>query len=281
VSDGALVRTLLHPEGVTSIDFSHDGEWLASGSYDGAVRVWRVRDGALVRTLAGRGATVWSVAFSPDGRQIASGGEDRTVKLWRTADGVLLHTLTGHTLNVWHVAFSPDGQLVGSSSFDHSIRLWRADTGAPIRTLSGHSEAVVGFAFSADGKLLASGSDDSSIKLWRVSDGRLLRTIPVGNHIYSVAFSPDGQWLAGSGRERGTLGTLWKQIVGHTWLRGSNRPTVRVWRVSDGSLQQALASHSDEVMSVAFSPNGKWLASSSDDKTVKLWQLEIGAGKRY
>lgn len=281
VSDGKLVRTLVHPQGVTSIDFSRDGQWLVSGSYDGAVRVWRVLDGALVRTIAGRGATVWSVAFSPDGRQIASGGEDKTVKLWRATDGALLHTLTGHTLNVWHVAFSPDGQLVASSSFDHSIRLWRANTGAPVRTLSGHTEAVVGIAFSADGKWLASGSDDSSIKLWRVSDGRLLRTIPVGNHVYSVAFSPDGQWLAGGGRERGNLGTFWKQIAGNTRLRGSNRPTVRLWRVNDGSLQQALADHSDEVMSVAFSPNGKWLASSSDDKTVKLWQLEIGPRRLY
>ena len=83
--EGVLLRTLTHPEGITSIAFSLDGQWLASGSYDQTVKVWRVQDGALMRTLTGHTGTVWSVAFSPDGRTLASGSADRSLALARSA----------------------------------------------------------------------------------------------------------------------------------------------------------------------------------------------------
>ena len=102
-----------------------------------------------------------------------------------------------------------------------------------VRTLTGHEQAIVGFAFSPDGRLIASGSDDSTIRLWRLADGALIRTTPAANHVYTIAFSPDGRWLASGGREKGALGTLWKQIAPDR-LRGSVEPTVRLWRVSDG-----------------------------------------------
>jgi WD40 repeat protein len=273
-TDLALVRTLTHPQGVTSVAFSPDGRWLVTGSYDRGVRVWRTSDGTLARTLSGHQGTVWSVAVSPDGERVASGGEDRNVRLWRLADGAPLRTLTGHTLNVWSVAFSPDGRLLGSGSFDHTVRLWRVDTGALARTLTGHSEAVVGIAFDPVGGLLASCGDDSSIRLWRVSDGALVRTLTGGSdHVYTVAFSPDGEWLASGGRGQGPVATFWKQIAGDR-LPSAQGTTVRLWRASDGALQQVLAEHTNDVWSVAFSPDGLWLATGSEDRTVQLWRLE-------
>lgn len=277
----ALSAQLQHtfPQSAVGRDvaFSPDSQIVATSSADGVIKLWRVADQKLVRTIVDAGeaheATVWSVAFSPDSQRIVSSGEDKTVRAWRVADGALLRTLRGHSLNVWSSAFSPDGKLIASGSFDKPVRIWNAGDGRLLRTLTGPKEAVVTIAFSPDGQLLASGGDDSMLRIWRVKDGALVRTMSTDpSHIDSLAFTPDGQSIMSSGREKRAVGTLWKQITGNSSTR-QHDSTIRIWRVRDGALQQALASHRDDVMYIAVNPDGQWLASSSEDKTAKLWRL--------
>jgi len=138
-----------------------------------------------------------------------------------------------------------------------------------VRRLPGHDEATVNLAFSPDGRLLASGGDDSTIRIWRVADGRQLRRLTGGsNHVYAVAFSADGRWLASGGRARGAAGTFWHQLTG----AGAKGPAVRLWRVADGALQATLE-HSDDVMALAFSPDGRTLATASADGSNSIWRL--------
>ncbi len=301
-----------HAGSVYSVAFSPDGQYLASGGgWDGTIKLWRVSDGALVRTW--HMAVVNSVAFSPDGHYLASGGgyleggflPRGEIKLWRVSDGALVRTLTGHTHYVYSVAFSPDGQYLASGSRDTTIKVWRVSDGALIRTLTGHAWGVESVAFSPDGQYLASGggySDGSyvrgEIKLWRVSDGALVRTLT--GHTYdvsSVAFSPDGQYLASGSLDRTIKlwrvsdGALVRTLTGHTsavysvsfspdgqyLASGSGDNTIKIWRVSDGALVRTLTGHTDWVFSVAFSPDGQYLASGSRDYTIKLWRVSDGA----
>lgn len=272
VSDHTKLRTLSVPGGVTTVVFTPDGRRLVTGGYDRQLRVWRIADGSIEHAWQAHGGTVWTIDVSPDGKWIVSGGEDALVKLWRVADGGAVATLAGHERNVWRVRFSPDGRRLGSGSFDATARIWDVKAGPPLRTLAGHTEAVVGLAFSPDGSLIATGSDDSSVRIWRVSDGALLRTLPVGNHVYSVAFSPDGRWLATAGRSRSAPATFWHQVSSGRWDGESQG--VRVWRVTDGTLAATLAGHTDDVWAVAFSHDGRWLATSSEDRTAKLWRID-------
>lgn len=268
VADGRIVRSFNHPDGATSVGFDPAGKWIITGGYDGVLRQWDVETGRLIRELADHRGTAWSLSVSPDGRSIASGGEDRMLRIWRVSDGKLLRRLSGHELNIWEVRFSPDGAHVATGSFDRTVRIWSLKTGAAVRTLAGHGQAVVGIAYSPDGRFIASGSDDSTVRIWRAADGALARILPNGNHAYKVAFSSDGLWLASAGRARSGIGTLWHDV---TELGGQN-DVIRLWRVEDGALVDALPMGED-VTSVDFSPDGRWLATGADDSANSLWRL--------
>jgi Tol biopolymer transport system component len=148
VNDGTLVQTLLgHTDRVNSIAFSLDGQYLASASTDGTIRLWRTSNWTLINMLNTQ-SRIDSVAFSPDGQLLASGGTGGTI-LWRIDDGTKIATFDTSLAN--SVAFSPDGQKLASGL-----------------GFQGHTGQVNSVAFSPDGKLLASGSDDGTVRLWEV-----------------------------------------------------------------------------------------------------------------
>ena len=145
-----------------------------------------------------------------------------------------------------------------------------------MKTLTGHTQAIVGLDFSPDGKLLATGADDSAIRFWRASDGAPLRTIDNGTHVDKVVFSPDGHWLVSGGHPRGAIGELWHQLTGG----GGNGPAVRIWRVSDGAPVASLP-HPDDVISLALSPDGRWLVTGGEDNRFRLWVLRARLGEKF
>lgn len=158
---------------VWSVAYSPDGQLLASGHGDGAIRLWRAADGTLLRTLSGHAGAVHCLAFSSDmamrlnsfniapRQTLASGGEDMSVRLWNALDGTLLHTLHGHTSPpILSVAFSLDGLTLLSGADDNTVRVWRVAYWHPsfqpehalADTLIGHGGYVTSVSWSHDAR---------------------------------------------------------------------------------------------------------------------------------
>ena len=160
--DGTFVLTVHSGQGIIeALTFAPDGQTLASGSWDGSIKLWRVSDGTCRQAFV-RGSAASSMAFAPDGKSLATGHHDGTIKLWRVSDGACLQTLTGHTHQVNAVAFAPDGQTLASGGQDNTVKLWRLSRagsnevsgGSCVQTLTGHAREVNSVAFAPDGQTL-------------------------------------------------------------------------------------------------------------------------------
>ncbi len=307
------------PNLVNSVTFGPDNKTLATGSFDGTVRLWDViTDQQIGATLVGPTGVdneVNSVAFSPDGKVLA-GGSDDAIWLWNVATHKQIgDPITGHIGIIESVAFSPDDKIFATGSFDGTVRLWDVATHQQIGktiavdTSASLDHAVNSVAFSPDGKTLATGSDDHTVRLWGVAAQQQIGT-PLTGHtgwVTSVAFSPDGKTLA-SGSADGTA-RLWNSVThkqignpltvyteitsvafspdGGTLATGVEDHTVRLWNVDDHrhidvanhpQIGAPLTGHANWVSSVAFSPNGKVLASGSADGTARLWDVASVTG---
>lgn len=266
------------------VAISRDLHAIASGAYDGGVRLFEVGK-ATPRLLGRQDGPVWSIAFSPDDKSIASVGfRDGTVHIWDRANGGEVKRLTGAKGGTSRVVYSKDGKILvaGGGSLDPTIFVWDVEQGKALHRLAGHRNFVQALALSEDAKWLASSCVANSVRLWNLTTGKEAHPLEQADRIVSLSFHPRSDVLAG-GDENGTI-YLWDVATGKVRSRlGDNPGQVYVGFLRDGRtlvsaggridlyemagerkrLQRALPE--EEVRAFAIDPTGRRIVSAHAD----------------
>ena len=265
-----------HDSWVLCVAFSPDGKTIATGEGSNGtgdtecqIRLWDASGGRLMRQFFGHLNSVQSLAYSPDGRTLASSGWDARVRLWEAESGKRLRQIRGPDTRKC-VTFAPDGKsLLVADTYGGGLTLFAPETGAAVRSFGetgSQKRRAPLAAFLPGGKSVATvevlsnrGEESGALCVWDATDGHLVRSFNLtvggfgGGSAY--ALSPDGKMLA----------------VGEENYGGAS--AVRLWDVEAGKPLATLRGHTGAVTALAFSHDGRNLASGSWDTTVLLWDL--------
>jgi WD40 repeat protein len=288
--DGSLASKLDGHSGlVTGLAWSPDGKILASSSLDKTIRLW-TSQGKLLKILQPNAGGVFAVAWSPDGKTLASGALasflNPTVQLWDVQGWKLKQTLSTSFSGgkFYNLAWSPDGKYLVGGATDY--KLWRAD-GSLVYWLEACASCTPawGMAWSPDSRYWAVGDEGGAIKIF-TNAGIKVASAHDDSDVNSLAWSPDGQLLAGSKAVWHADGTVFKyfsdqaqNVYSAAWspdgkilATGGDDKIVHLWG-PDGKPIGSLKGHTAIVNVVAWSPDGKTLASGADDATIRLWSI--------
>jgi WD40 repeat protein/DNA-binding SARP family transcriptional activator len=294
-TSGAEVRPLGDHGGpwVTGAAFSPDGTLAVTVGLDGMGRVWNVRTGDELVTLAGHAAAVETADFSPDGDRVATGGADGTARIWDLPSGRELLTLSVSGGAVGEVKFSPDGTTLITGGIG-ATRIWDVTpegTGESLSIATPNGSAFL-VAYGLEGSVLVS-ADDGGVNVWDATSGDRLEGFPWDSDL--TAFATDDQRVLVSadppviqvddtGEMRATYPTPEFNMVayspdGSMLASGHQDGRVLLWDAETGTQIATLDPADDRLPSVndlAFSPDGSLLISASSDGTAKVWDLRTG-----
>ncbi|NXK87235.1 POC1B protein, partial [Formicarius rufipectus] len=247
-------RFVGHVEAVTSVDFSPDGQLLASSSVDHTVRLWIPCIHGESSVLKGHTASVCSVSFSHDGYSLVSASNDKSIKIWSVCSQRLLFTLFQHTGWVLCAKFSPDGRIIASCSEDKSVKIWDTRNKICINSFSDYEGFANFVDFNPSGTCVVSAGSSHTVKLWDIRMNKLLQHFKVHRAgVNCVSFHPSGNYL----------------------ITASADGTLKILDLLEERLIYTLHGHKGPVLSVAFSKGGEKFASGGADAQVLLWKTNF------
>jgi WD40 repeat protein len=296
------LRTFKAKNTVLSVDFSPDGNTVLVSSQDQTVRLYDRETGLELHDIS-LTDMAWTATFSPDGNHVLTGSDKGPVRVLDVKRHPHLPVFTGHTGVVIAAAFSPDGKSLATGSTD-GLRLWDTGSGQLLHNFEDAGTLSYGAAFSADGHYLLCDNIEGTATLWDAATGRAERRFIArsGFQIYDVKFSPDGRSMLTAGTNPnqmpGQMVWVWDLQTGEPKLQINgddpifqatfspdgqyilgavgNRPVAELWDAKTGSLLREFKGHSDSLNGVAFSPDGKYAATASNDNTACLWNEQTG-----
>lgn len=213
----------------------------------------------MAQTIQGHNDKINSIAVTPDGKFILSAGNDKTIRLWLIKNtGTCYRTFRGHSNIINAIAVTPDSRFFITGSKDCCLKVWDFQKNSELRSFTGHLDSVNTVAISSSGLYAVSGSSDCDLRQWDIRSGECLQVFK-GHPAYG-----DRDGLNSLIRSSNSTFS-YHDIIGHLGFATTyNEDNFNFF------------GHADPVTAVALSPDGRFLLSSSEDNTLRLWHTKSG-----